>query len=391
MLAIIDTHPIQYRTPVYRTLSNHFGIPITVIYGSDFSIVGYKDREFGVKFSWDIDLLSGYPSEFISQVKTGGAQTFETVSAQGLTPVLAKIKPKALLITGYNHPFYRAVLYEAWKAKYPIIFRGETTDHALQRSPFKSVLRDSILYWMYRKFAKTLYIGQHSKAHFQRLGCSEQQLTFSPYCISTRFFQCSESDRAQIRQVTRQSFGIADEQIVLLFSGKLSSRKRPDILVQAVKRLAVEIRTQIVILFLGDGDMKSSLENLAQTSPAVTVHFLGFQNQTKLSRYYHSADFLVLPSEYSETWGLVVNEALHHGLPAIVSQAVGCAPDLINPGVTGEIFATGSVESLTQAIERSRMLVGRPEIREKCRQKVSDYSVEKAAAGIAQAYRETIA
>ncbi|OYD99141.1 glycosyltransferase [Nostoc sp. 'Peltigera membranacea cyanobiont' 213] len=390
MLAIIDTHPIQYRAPVYRTLSELFGIPITVIYGSDFSIVGYKDQEFGVKFAWDIDLLSGYTSEFLSQVKTGGAQSFETVSAPGITAVLQKIQPKALLITGYNHPFYRAVLYEVWKAKYPIIFRGETTDHAQKRSPFKGVLRDSILYWMYRQFAKTLYIGQHSKDHFQRLGCSQEQLVFSPYCISTSFFQCSEDDRSQLRHVTRQSLGITDDQIVLLFSGKLSSRKRPDLLLQAVKQLPLEVRTQIVILFLGDGEMKSSLENLAQISPAVTVHFLGFQNQSQLSPYYHTADFLVLPSDYSETWGLVVNEALHHGLPAIVSQAVGCAPDLINPGVTGEVFATGSVESLTQAIERSRMLIGRPDIREQCRQKVSDYSVEKAAAGIVRAYRETI-
>jgi glycosyltransferase involved in cell wall biosynthesis len=390
MLAIIDTHPIQYRTPVYRTLSNQFDIPTTVIYGSDFSVVGYKDKEFGVQFAWDIDLLSGYSSEFLSQVKTGGAQSFETVSAQGLTGVLEKIKPKALLITGYNHPFYRSVLYEAWKAKYPIIFRGETTDHAQKRNPLKAIVRDSILYSTYRQFAKALYIGQHSKAHFKRLGCSKEQLIFSPYCVNTSFFHCSENDRTQLRHVTRQSLGIGDDQIVLLFAGKLSSRKRPDILLQAVKKLALEFRTQIVTLFLGDGELKSSLENLAQTSPEVKVHFLGFQNQTQLSRYYHSADFLVLPSEYSETWGLVVNEALHHGLPAIVSEAVGCAPDLIDAGVTGEIFATGSVESLAQAIERGRSLINRPEIRKQCRQKVSAYSVEKAAAGIARAYRETV-
>ncbi|WP_392534631.1 glycosyltransferase family 4 protein [Nostoc sp. C117] len=391
MLAIIDTHPIQYRTPVYRTLSKHFDIPITVIYGSDFSIVGYKDPEFGVRFAWDIDLLSGYPSQFLSQVKMGGAESFETLSSQGLAAVLEKIQPKALLTTGYNHRFYRGVLYEAWKAKYPIIFRGETTDHAQKRSLLKTGVRDSILYWTYRQFAKALYIGQHSKAHFQRLGCSEEQLIFSPYCVNTSFFKCSESDRTQLRYVTRQSLGIADKQIVLLFSGKLSSRKRPDLLLLAVKQLPLEVRNQIVILFLGDGELKSSLENFAQTSPAVKVHLLGFQNQTQLSRYYHTADFLILPSDYSETWGLVVNEALHHGLPAIVSQAVGCAPDLINSGVTGEIFETGSYDSLAQAIERSLSLIGRLEIRQKCRQKVSAYSVEKAAEGIAIAYRETIA
>lgn len=391
MLAVIETHPIQYRAPVYRTLSNQFSIPITVIYGGNFSIAGYKDQEFGTTFAWDSDLISGYPSQFLSQVKTGGAQSFEKVSAQGLKAALQKLSPKALLITGYNHRLYRAAFYQAWKGNYPILFRGETTDHAQDRSPFKSMLRNAVLSWVYSRCGKLLYIGQHSKAHFQRLGCSDQQLIFSPYCISTTPFECSEVDRIKLRQVTRQSLGITETQIVLLFSGKLSHRKRPDLLLQAVKQLPPEISSQIVVLFLGDGDLKQSLTDLAQSPPSVTAQFLGFQNQTRLSCYYHTADFLVLPSQNAETWGLVVNEALHHGLPAIVSQAVGCAPDLINPGVTGEIFETGSAQSLAQAIQRClRTTKSELEIQQRCRQQVSGYSVEKAAEGIAKAYKQII-
>jgi glycosyltransferase involved in cell wall biosynthesis len=85
-----------------------------------------------------------------------------------------------------------------------------------------------------------------------------------------------------------------------------------------------------------------------------------------------------------------VNEALHHGVPCVVSESVGCAPDLVEPGVTGEIAATGSAESLAAAIARALLLVGRPEIREQCRDKVSGYTVQKAAQGIAQAYREVV-
>lgn len=400
MLAVIETHPIQYRAPVYRTLSNQFGIPIIVIYGSDFSVIGYNDKEFGTKFAWDIDLLSGYPSQFLSQVKMGGAESFETVTSQGLAAVLQNINPKALLITGYNHRLYQAAFYYALIGKYPILFRGETTDHAQQRSVFKAGLRDYLLRFIYRRCSKLLYIGQQSKDHFQRLGGSALQLVFAPYCISTSPFQCNQADRDKLRQITRQSLNITDTQIVLLFSGKLSTRKRPDMLLQAVKQLPPEIRNQIVVLFLGDGELRTVLKDLSHNSPAITTHFLGFQNQTQLSRYYHTADFLVLPSQNSETWGLVVNEALHHGLPAIVSQAVGCAPDLVNPGVTGDIFETGSTQGLAQAIERcigtsgstpTPSLIGRPDIQKQCRQKVSDYSVEKAAEGIAKAYRETIA
>jgi glycosyltransferase involved in cell wall biosynthesis len=135
--------------------------------------------------------------------------------------------------------------------------------------------------------------------------------------------------------------------------------------------------------------LQGALEQLAAGSPAIRARFTGFQNQTQLSPYYHAADLLALPSR-SETWGLVVNEALHHGVPCVVSEGVGCAPDLIEPGITGEIAATGSAESLAAAINRALALVGRPEIRERCCDKVSGYTVEKAAQGIAQAYREVV-
>jgi glycosyltransferase involved in cell wall biosynthesis len=95
-------------------------------------------------------------------------------------------------------------------------------------------------------------------------------------------------------------------------------------------------------------------------------------------------------SRQAETWGLVVNEALHHGLPVVVSDRVGCAPDLVDAS-TGGVCAADSCASLSAAIERATALVGRLDIREACRAKVSGYSVARAAAGIAEAYRDATA
>ena len=82
-----------------------------------------------------------------------------------------------------------------------------------------------------------------------------------------------------------------------------------------------------------------------------------------------------------------MNEALHHGAPCVVTDAVGCAPDLIEPEVTGEIAIAGSAGSLRDAIQRLLPRIGTPQIREQCRHKVSGYTVEKAAEGIAKAFR----
>jgi glycosyltransferase involved in cell wall biosynthesis len=386
MLVIVDTHPIQYRAPVYRQLSKELDIPITVIYGSDFSVVGYEDKEFGAKFAWDTDLLSGYSSKFLSSVKTGGAQCSEQVSAQGLRVALREVQPKAVLITGYNHRLYQAAFYQAWKWQIPILFRAETTDNAIQRSKIKSWLRDRTLSLIYQSCSHLLYIGENSQKHFQRLGVPDSKLVFSPYCIDTEPLELEAPAGRLLRNTTRKQLNITGTTRALLFSGKMSYRKGVDLILPAIQQLSPQIQKQLVVLFLGDGELKSQLQQQADSLPHTQVHFLGFQNQRQLSNYYHAADVLILPSRYSETWGLVVNEALHHGLPCIVSQAVGCAPDLVKPGVTGDIFVTDDVSSLAQTIENSLRLCQEPKFSEQCQLQVSHYSVDAAAAGIAKAY-----
>jgi len=187
----------------------------------------------------------------------------------------------------------------------------------------------------------------------------------------------------------RQELGLADDQIVLLYSGKLSHRKGVDLLVDAARLLPASVRDRIVILLLGEGDRRAELHKQAAETPAVRVIFAGFQNQTRLSRYYHAADMLVLPSRHSETWGLVVNDALHHGLPCVVSDQVGCAPDLITDR-TGVVCPSQSAVSLAAAIDSALGLLGRLEIRQACREVVNGFTVDLAAAGIALAYRAAV-
>ena len=78
--------------------------------------------------------------------------------------------------------------------------------------------------------------------------------------------------------------------------------------------------------------------------------FAGFLNQSEIVRAYAAADCLVLPSDAGETWGLVVNEAMACGIPAIVSDQVGCGSDLVTDGVTGATFPMGDVDALARCL-----------------------------------------
>jgi glycosyltransferase involved in cell wall biosynthesis len=390
MLCVVETHLVQYHAPVYRKVQEKFGVPVSVIYGSDFSINGYRDREFGKVFAWDKDLLSGYESHFLSRVEGGGARNDGEVSTRGLRAALRRLNPKALLLVGYSPRFHQCALYEAWRFGRPILFRGETTDSAQRRGRIKTWTRDFLLRRLYGRCAKLLFVGQHSRQHFERLGCLPDKLVFSPYCVNTFSFRCAEEERSELRATTRRELGIADTDMVILFSGKISFRKGPDLLLAAAKKTPANLRQRVVLLFLGDGELRGHLDEEAKREPQVRARFVGFKNQAELSPFYHGADLLVLPSRFGETWGLVVNEALHHGVPCVVSEAVGCAPDLIVTGSNGEICESGSVESLSMAIQRAIPLVGRRATRDACRHTVAGYSVEQAAAGIAQACRAAV-
>ena len=384
-LTVVETHPVQYHAPVYRAVQSRHNIPVKVIYGSDFSVAGYHDAEFGAQFSWETDLLSGYQPEFLSRTRDGGANTMEAVRASGLSAALHKAQPTALLLPGYNQPIYRRALLLAAGRRIPLMLRGETTDHDRARSILRRMTRDAYLRLVYASADAFLYIGERSRMHYERLRVPEKKLFFSPYCVDITPFQCDEAARTRLRAATRSELAIRDDALVLLFSGKLVPRKDPARIVDAARALGRPFG-DVVIVYLGDGPLHDEISRAATLDPPVDVRIIGFRNQRALSAYYHASDMLILPSLRYETWGLVVNEALHHGVPCVVSSAVGCADDLIETGETGFVFDAGDTNGLKQAISQCTDLTNRPAARERCRAVVAGYSIDAAAAGIAAAY-----
>lgn len=386
MLVVIETHPVQYHAPVYRA-ATAMGVPVTAIYGSDFSVMGYHDEEFNASFAWDTDLLQGYDARFLSRVSEGGAASHADVSTRGLRRALRELRPSAVLIVGYSPRFHRGAWFEAWRGGYPVLFRGETSDVARDHSAARDRIRHAALHWAYRRCAQCLYIGEHARAHYSRHGVPDERMVFSPYCVDVTPFDTDDAARDRWRASVRASLGIPADHTVVLFSGKLSHRKGVDLLARAVGALPAATRPRTVIVWLGDGEERQALERMTEGPEAVQMRFVGFQNQRALSRFYHAADVLALPSRHSETWGLVVNEALHHGLPVVVSTRVGCAPDLVDAGRTGLVCEADSAASLTSALQACQPLMGQAETRVACRARVGRYTVDAAAAGLVEAYR----
>ena len=117
----------------------------------------------------------------------------------------------------------------------------------------------------------------------------------------------------------------------------------------AYLKIAGCISPRPYLLYVGDGELRSELERRIRLLPDDSVRFLGFRNQTELPRFLDLCDVFVLPSVH-EPWGLIVNEVMNAGKPVVVTDHVGCAPDLVEEGVNGYVYAACNVDELAQCL-----------------------------------------
>jgi glycosyltransferase involved in cell wall biosynthesis len=204
--------------------------------------------------------------------------------------------------------------------------------------------------------------------------------------VDNDFFR-SEAERLKpMRNELRKQWGLEDDTIVFVFSGKFIEKKRPLDFVRAVL-LAAQRSSRIQGLMVGDGPLRMACQELAKNHNA-PVRFAGFLNQSRIPSAYAACDALVLPSDGGETWGLVVNEAMACGLPAIVSDRVGCGPDLIVKEKTGFIFPMSDVEVLaSQIVQMADDPTGLNEMGVQASRMIENYSPPVAVDDVVQCLR----
>jgi len=142
----------------------------------------------------------------------------------------------------------------------------------------------------------------------------------------------------------RERLGLPDR--FFLTVSRLSPEKNLDGLLRAFAQYRKQGGTWDLVV-VGSGPLEGELKERVDTGAVSGVHFVGWQSYEDLPRYYGLASCFVLPS-ISETWGLVVNEAMACGLPVLVSERCGCAPELCRPGENGFTFAPNATGQLAQ-------------------------------------------
>ena len=99
------------------------------------------------------------------------------------------------------------------------------------------------------------------------------------------------------------------------------------------------------LTIVGKGELETKLKAMAKEN----ISFAGFVENSKLPEVYKAHDVFILPSR-TETWGLVIEEAIYWGLPVITSDRVGCSNEMVIAPKTGIIFELDNIDSVNNAI-----------------------------------------
>jgi glycosyltransferase involved in cell wall biosynthesis len=349
-LAYLVSHPIQYQAPLLRLISAQPDIDLTVFFRSDISIRRFHDVGFGRAIEWDVPLLDGYRHEFLCPESGNGFVDGRKSFLRGLAGHLWSGHFDVLWIHGFTGWQNILALMIARLASVPVLVRDEATAISRHRHPIKASLKRLFFWTLSRMCGGFLAIGTLNRDYYLQNGIDPARVFMVPYAVDNAYFAKLADLATPGRSQLRAELGLEEGRPVILFASKFEPRKRAEDLLAAFEVLLSRERKhpKPYLLFIGDGVQRAELE--ARAKPlGDDVRFLGFRNQSELPAFFDLCDVFVLPS-VSEPWGLVVNEVMSVGRPIIVSDQVGCAPDLVKDGFNGYVFPAGDRIALADAL-----------------------------------------
>jgi glycosyltransferase involved in cell wall biosynthesis len=326
------SHPIQYQAPLLRQISMDPGINLTVIFENDFSSGDYFDEGFGVDVEWDIPLRDGY----------------HNVLLEDIDPAKYIKEADAVWFHGWQSRQFRRLMRQARSIGTPVLLRGENWAGAMPDGwGLRGWLKRLYLRNIFLNCSAYLAVGRVNRAYYLAHSISEDKIFHMPYAVDNSFFNVRATTEAGLN--FRRELGIEDQQKIVLFAGKFTARKKPDILLEAWERADWSASNRPALVYVGDGQLKQSLLTATERSRYKDdIYFTGFRNQTELPGVYRAADVFVLASE-KEPWGLGINEAMASGAAVIASDQCGAAFDLISEK-TGVMVSAGNSNELATAL-----------------------------------------
>lgn len=334
-LVIITEIISPYRIPLFNCLAVHPEVDLHVIFLAETDPVlrQWSVHKSDIKFSYEV-----LPSW---RIRIGRANVLIN---RRVIRALKKSRPAFILCGGYNYPASWQALFWARGNDVPFALWSESNALDMRSgSAFVESLKNSFLH----RCDCFAVPGQAAADYLLSLGTDPGLIYTAVNAVDNAFFlkiaQRSRDTSAQLRS----ELDLPDR--YFLFAGRLVREKGVFELLTAYATLDETLRRQIGLVFAGDGPSRHQLEREASKIAGGMIRFVGFAQRDRLAVYYSLAEMLVLPT-YTDTWGLVVNEAMACGLPIIVTSVAGCARDLVDDQWNGRVIPSKDVPSLVSAM-----------------------------------------
>jgi 1,2-diacylglycerol 3-alpha-glucosyltransferase len=265
---------------------------------------------------------------------------------RGVNDALTEADPQVVAIPGWSHAGALSALLWCLRNARPAVLMSESAmrDKARRRA------REAFKRRVVRLFGSAFVGGAPQSDYVRSLGFAAGRVFRGYDAVDNRHFaRGAESVRAD-SELWRQRLRLP-QRFFLAASRFIAKKNLPRLLeAYAVYRRRAGADAWHLVL-LGDGELRTAIERrIARPDLAGRVILPGFQQYDELPAYYGLASAFIHAST-TEQWGLVVNEAMASGLPVLVSERCGCAPDLVEDGVNGFSFDPHDIQALARLMQ----------------------------------------
>ncbi|MGB6383984.1 MAG: glycosyltransferase family 4 protein [Terriglobales bacterium] len=360
-----------YRIPVFNVLARQATLDLHVIFLAETDETLRQWRVYKNEIHFSHQVLPAWRWR-------AGKSSF--LVNRGLWSALSKVSPQVIICGGYNYVASWEALLWARRHGVAFVLWSESNAHDLRRA---RPLVESLKTYFLRHCDSFVVPGKASWQYLRSLGSPEASILTAPNAVDNNLFAIQADHTRAHAAEFREKLKLPSR--FILFVGRLVPEKGVFDLLEAYAKLGNDLRSEVGLVFAGDGVCRADLAKRAKQVNAGTICFPGFAQREDLAGLYALAETLVLPT-HSDPWGLVVNEAMACGLPIIVSNVAGCSADLVDDGWNGYVVPPRDVEKLSAAIDT---LVRQPALRQRMSgrslERIRNYSPEACADGLAVA------
>ena len=360
-----------YRIPVFNALARQAGLDLHVIFlaETDETLRQWRVYKDEIHFSYQI---------LPSWRWRAGRNSF--LINRGLSAALNKVDPQVIICGGYSYAASWGAHRWARRHRVEFVLWSESNRHDARK---KRAWVEWLKTYFLRRCNRFVVPGKEAFEYLRLLGCPPASIFTAPNAVDNQWFAAhAESTRSHATEF-RQKMKLPSR--FILFAGRLVPQKGIFDLLEAYAKLGSGLRSEVGLVFAGDGASRGELMERAHRISSGTICFPGFAQRETLAGLYALAELLVLPT-HSDTWGLVVNEAMACGLPVIVTDVAGCSADLVEDGGNGFVVPSRNPEKLSTAIQS---LLTQPLLRQQMSarslERIRIYSPESCAGGLAAA------